>query len=64
MPVAHNIFGVAQTINSANYVYFCALKELSSLRSSAAITIYTGESPPDTITTVPLIDVRGAFKST
>jgi geranylgeranyl diphosphate synthase type 3 len=24
LPVAHSIFGTAQTINSANYAYFCA----------------------------------------
>lgn len=43
MPVAHSIFGTAQTINSANYVYFLALRELSRLRNPKAIEIYTGE---------------------
>ena len=33
-PVAHSIFGVAQTINSANYIYFTALHELSVLPNS------------------------------
>lgn len=33
-PVAHKIYGVPQTINSANYVYFLALQELSALRSA------------------------------
>lgn len=42
-PVAHAIFGTAQTINSANYVYFCALQELAQLNNPAAITIYTEE---------------------
>lgn len=32
-PVAHKIYGVAQTINSANYAYFLAYKELSALRT-------------------------------
>ncbi|KAL5350081.1 geranylgeranyl pyrophosphate synthetase [Pseudogymnoascus australis] len=31
LPVAHSIFGTAQTINSANYVYFLALQELFKL---------------------------------
>lgn len=43
VPVAHNIFGTAQTINSANYVYFCALQELLKLNNPAAINIYTEE---------------------
>ena len=33
IPVAHNIFGTAQTINSANYVYFLALQELQNLKN-------------------------------
>lgn len=43
VPVAHNIFGTAQTINSANYVYFCALQELLKLNNPTAIKIYTEE---------------------
>lgn len=43
IPVAHSIFGTAQTINSANYVYFCALGELQKLNNLDAITIYTEE---------------------
>jgi geranylgeranyl diphosphate synthase type 3 len=43
VPVAHNIFGTAQTINSANYVYFVALQHLSTLNSTKAIQIYTEE---------------------
>ena len=31
-PVAHKIYGVPQTINSANYVYFLAFQELSRLK--------------------------------
>lgn len=45
MKVAHKIFGVPQTINCANYVYFLAYKELFSLRdawTSNADRIVTG----------------------
>lgn len=31
-PVAHAIYGVPQTINTANYVYFLAFQELLKLR--------------------------------
>ncbi|KAI5927140.1 geranylgeranyl pyrophosphate synthetase [Camillea tinctor] len=43
LPVTHSIFGTAQTINSANYVYFCALQELQKLRNPEAIGVYTEE---------------------
>lgn len=43
IPVAHSIFGTAQTINSANYVYFCALQELLTLNNPEVIKIYTDE---------------------
>ena len=43
VPVANSIFGTAQTINSANYVYFCALQELLKLNNPEAIRIYTDE---------------------
>lgn len=33
LPVAHTIYGVPQTINTANYVYFLAFQELLQLRS-------------------------------
>uniref|UniRef100_P9WEF2 Geranylgeranyl pyrophosphate synthase vniC n=1 Tax=Virgaria nigra TaxID=1085564 RepID=VNIC_VIRNI len=40
-PVAHHIFGVAQTINSANYIYFAAFQELLKLNNpSKAISIF------------------------
>ena len=43
-PVAHSIFGTAQTINSANYVYFLALQEVHKLSNwQEAIEIYTTE---------------------
>ncbi|KAF2111514.1 isoprenoid synthase domain-containing protein [Lophiotrema nucula] len=43
IPVANSIFGVAQTINSANYVYFKALEDLMHLNNPKAIQIYTEE---------------------
>ncbi|KAF4628197.1 hypothetical protein G7Y89_g9955 [Cudoniella acicularis] len=43
LPVAHSIFGTAQTINSANYVYFQALQELGKLKNPKAVNIYTEE---------------------
>lgn len=42
-PVAHNIFGVAQTINSANYIYFAALQELQQLNNPNAIAMFAEE---------------------
>ena len=41
--MAHSIFGTAQTINSANYVYFQALQEVFKLNNPNAIRIYTEE---------------------
>ena len=44
IPVAHSLFGVPQTINSANYIYFLALQSLTALpNASAALSIYTEE---------------------
>ncbi|KAI1121482.1 geranylgeranyl diphosphate synthase [Nemania abortiva] len=43
VPVAHSIFGVAQTINSANLAYFIAQRELEQLSSPLAFSIYTEE---------------------
>ncbi|KAH8705865.1 putative geranylgeranyl pyrophosphate synthase [Talaromyces proteolyticus] len=42
-PVAHSIFGVAQTINSANYAYFAAQKKLELLENPKAFSIFTEE---------------------
>ncbi|KAI5467114.1 geranylgeranyl pyrophosphate synthetase [Mariannaea sp. PMI_226] len=42
-PVAHNIFGVAQTINSANYIYFVALQELQKLNNPETISMFAEE---------------------
>ena len=41
-PVAHSIFGVPQTINSANYIYFCALRELERLNNPRLFKIFYG----------------------
>lgn len=43
IPVANSIFGVAQTINSANYVYFKALQELMLMGNPKLIEIFTEE---------------------
>ncbi|KAK7192047.1 hypothetical protein DPSP01_003913 [Paraphaeosphaeria sporulosa] len=43
IPVANSIFGVAQTINSANYVYFLALSDLLALQNPHLIQIYSQE---------------------
>ncbi|ODA80601.1 hypothetical protein RJ55_03560 [Drechmeria coniospora] len=42
-PVAHSIFGVAQTINAANYTCYLALQELQKLDNARAITIFAEE---------------------
>lgn len=42
-PVAHRIFGVAQTINSANYAYFLGQQRLYALKSPKALEIFTEE---------------------
>jgi geranylgeranyl diphosphate synthase, type III len=41
--VAHSIFGVPQTINSANYVYFRALNEVQSMHNPRAVLVFTEE---------------------
>lgn len=43
LPVAHSLFGVPQTINSANYVYFCALEELQKLNNQKVIAVFAEE---------------------
>ena len=42
-PVAHLIYGVAYTINSANYVYFLELQKCLTLGHASAITLFTTE---------------------
>jgi geranylgeranyl diphosphate synthase, type III len=43
LPVAHNIFGVPQAINSANYIYFVALQELQKIQNSKMVGIFADE---------------------
>jgi len=43
IPVAHAIYGIAQTLNTANYMYFVALQELVKLNNPTALHIYTEE---------------------
>ncbi|EFA75498.1 geranylgeranyl diphosphate synthase 1 [Heterostelium album PN500] len=43
MPVAHDIYGYAQTINCANTVYFLAMDECNKLGKPAATTIFIEE---------------------
>ncbi|QRV84212.1 farnesyl-diphosphate synthase [Ceratobasidium sp. AG-Ba] len=40
-PVAHKIYGIPQTINTANYVYFLAYQELFKLRSKQEASSHT-----------------------
>ncbi|GAA5835261.1 hypothetical protein JCM5353_003211 [Sporobolomyces roseus] len=39
MPVAHKIYGIPQTINSANYVYFLAFQELQRIQPREGIRV-------------------------
>ncbi|SMY28204.1 unnamed protein product [Zymoseptoria tritici ST99CH_1A5] len=42
-PTAHTLFGTAQTINSANWVFVCAFEELRQLRGVDAATVFVEE---------------------
>lgn len=42
-PVAHSIFGTAQTINSSNYIYFLALQKVLLLESASATNTFAQE---------------------
>lgn len=42
-PVAHHIYGTAQTINSANYAYFLAQSELQKITEADLHSIFTEE---------------------
>lgn len=41
IPVAHNIYGVPQTINSANYVYFLGLEKVLQLDHPESTKVYS-----------------------
>lgn len=43
VPVAHSIYGVAMTINCANYVYFLALEQCQRLDSPLAMQFFVSE---------------------
>lgn len=43
IPVAHSIYGVAQTINSANYVYFLALQKITAMGHPRGVSIFTSK---------------------
>mmetsp|Transcript_32983 Transcript_32983/g.80967 ORF Transcript_32983/g.80967 Transcript_32983/m.80967 type:complete len:315 (+) Transcript_32983:123-1067(+) len=42
-PVAHLVFGIPQTLNTANYVYFQALNEVNALGNPAAVEVFIRE---------------------
>lgn len=48
-PSAYRIFGVSQTINSANYLYVLAVQELLQLNSSASHDAFLGMLVPLTL---------------
>ena len=43
VPVAHNIYGLPSTLNTANYVYVLALEKCLHLQSSEATHVFTQE---------------------
>ncbi len=45
-PVAHKIYGIPQTINTANYVYFLAYQELFKFRQRESSSTEDGSEPP------------------
>lgn len=57
IPVAHKVYGVPQTINSANYVYFLAMQQLHAFnlrpdgteKSSGLDQEITGQLLPNSI---------------
>ncbi|CAG7829067.1 unnamed protein product [Allacma fusca] len=42
-PVAHAIYGIPQTINAANYVYFIALERVLSLNHARAVDVFSAQ---------------------
>lgn len=42
-PVAHVVYGVPQTLNTANYVYFLALQEIHQLNNPTAVKVFLEE---------------------
>jgi geranylgeranyl pyrophosphate synthase len=60
IPVAHKIYGVPQTINTANYVYFLAMQELYRFRASRKVKdAEQGRKEDDNLDEV----ITGTFRS-
>ncbi|PPQ88273.1 hypothetical protein CVT25_005436 [Psilocybe cyanescens] len=55
-PVTHKIYGVPQTINTANYVYFLAYQELFALRGTE--TSAPPRQPLDALVTAELLSLH------
>lgn len=65
IPVAHTIYGIPQTINTANYVYFLAMQELLRLRVPGKANDKGKEKEVDIITVVtgkPICANRGSYR--
>ena len=43
IPAAHVVFGIPNTINTANYVYFLCLQQALSLNHPSVATVFTGK---------------------
>lgn len=43
VPVAHKVYGIPMTLNTANYVYFLALEKVHKLGSPRALSVFTEE---------------------
>lgn len=41
IPVAHNVFGIAQTINCANYMYFKCMEQVAAFKDPEATRAFT-----------------------
>lgn len=44
LPVAHTIYGIPQTINTANYVYFLAFQEIFKLNLKGDLPVSSSSS--------------------
>ena len=62
-PVAHKIYGIALTINCANFVYFLALEKLLELKNPAVVEIYACSLAPVPVVAPPLPDQRERERS-
>jgi len=57
-PVAHKMYGIPQTVNAANYVYFLAYKELAKLRREEEVASIVGARPLDLVVTEELLNLH------